>query len=97
MEKLKTKNMLRNGKLARSISEQTWGKAVTLLTEKAESACGTVVGVDPRGRAQECSSCGATVKKSLSVRTHKCSCGYEADRDVNAALNILHHYCLDVT
>ena len=46
--------------------------------------------MDPRGTSQECSSCGAIVKKSLSVRTHKCSCGYEADRDVNAALNILH-------
>jgi len=90
LEKLKTKNMLRNGRLARSISEQTWGKAITLLAEKAESAGGKVVEVDPKGTSQECSSCGATVKKSLSVRTHRCSCGYEADRDVNAALNILH-------
>ncbi|MFH0727919.1 MAG: zinc ribbon domain-containing protein [Pseudomonadota bacterium] len=29
------------------------------------------------------------VKKSLSVRTHKCSCGFVANRDYNAALNIL--------
>ncbi|MCY4378666.1 MAG: transposase, partial [Candidatus Dadabacteria bacterium] len=46
--------------------------------------------VDPGGTSQECSNCGATVKKSLSVRVHRCSCGYEADRDVNAAINILH-------
>ena len=38
VEKLKTKNMLRNGNLARSISEQTWDKLITLLNEKAESA-----------------------------------------------------------
>ena len=90
VEKLITKNMLRNGKLARSISEQTWEKLITLLNEKAERAGIKIVEVDPKGTSQECSSCGATVKKSLSVRTHKCSCGYEADRDVNAALNILH-------
>lgn len=90
VEKLITKNMLRDGKLARSISEQTWDKLITLLNEKAERAGIKIVGVDPKGTSQECSSCGETVKKSLSVRTHKCSCGYEADRDVNAALNILH-------
>ena len=90
VEKLSTKNMLRNGKLAKSISEQTWDKLIKLLNEKAESAGIKMVEVDPKGTSQECSSCGATVKKSLSVRTHKCSCGYEADRDVNAAINILH-------
>ena len=90
VEKLETKNMLRNGNLAKSISEQAWGKFITLLNEKAESAGVKMVAVNPRGTSQECSSCGAEVKKNLSVRTHKCSCGYQADRDVNAALNILH-------
>ena len=90
VERLKTKNMLRNRKLSRSISEQTWGKCITLLDEKAESAGGDVVYVDPRGTSQECSGCGAVVKKSLSVRVHKCDCGVEMDRDVNAAINILH-------
>lgn len=90
VEKLKTKNMLRNGNLARSISEQTWGKTITLLNEKAESAGGKMVEVDPGGTSQECSSCGATVKKNLSVRTHRCSCGLVMDRDTNAAINILH-------
>ncbi|WP_253187296.1 transposase [Paenibacillus sp. GP183] len=33
--------------------------------------------------------CGEIVKKTLSERTHQCSCGYVADRDVNAAINIL--------
>ena len=90
VEKLKTKNMLRNGNLAKSIQEQAWGKFITLLDEKAESAGGKMVEVDPRGTSQECSSCGATIKKDLSVRTHKCDCGLEMDRDVNAAINILH-------
>ena len=90
VEKLKTKNMLRNENLAKSISEQTWGKFITLLNEKAESAGVKMVAVNPKEASQECSSCGATVKKDLSVRTHKCECGYEADRDLNAAINILH-------
>ena len=66
------------------------GKCIALLDEKAESAGGDVVYVDPRGTSQECSGCGAVVKKSLSVRTHRCDCGVEMDRDVNAAINILH-------
>ncbi len=90
VEKLRTKNMVRNSKLARSIHEQNWGKLITLLNEKAESAGVRVVEVDPRGTSQECSGCGATVKKSLSVRTHRCECGVVMDRDVNAAINILH-------
>jgi putative transposase len=49
-----------------------------------------MVKVDPKYTSQICSSCGETVKKSLSVRTHKCpECGLVMDRDENAALNIL--------
>ena len=90
VEKIKTKNMLRNRHLAKSISEQTWGNFITLLNEKAESAGVKIVAVNPKGTSQECSSCGAEVKKDLSVRTHKCSCGLVMDRDINAAINILH-------
>ncbi|MFB2935322.1 zinc ribbon domain-containing protein, partial [Aerosakkonemataceae cyanobacterium BLCC-F154] len=39
--------------------------------------------------SQECSHCGAIVKKSLSMRTHVCQCGFVLDRDWNAAINIL--------
>lgn len=90
VEKLRTKNMLRNRHLAKSIQEQTWGRFMTLLNEKAESAGVKMVEVDPGGTSQECSGCGATVKKDLSVRVHRCSCGLVIDRDVNAAINILH-------
>ncbi len=90
VEKLETKKMLGNKRLARSISEQAWGKFITLLNEKAESAGVKIVAVNPKGTSQECSSCGAEVKKDLSVRTHKCSCGLVMDRDINAAITILH-------
>jgi putative transposase len=49
----------------------------------------TVVAVAPHYTSQDCSSCGNRVQKSLSVRTHICSCGTVLDRDHNAALNIL--------
>ncbi len=90
VERLETKKMLRNRRLARSMSEQTWGKFAVLLNEKAESAGVTVVQVNPEGTSQECSSCGAEVKKELSTRVHRCNCGLVLDRDVNAAINILH-------
>ena len=47
------------------------------------------VAVNPAYTSQNCSACGATVKKSLSTRTHVCQCGCELDRDHNAAINIL--------
>ncbi|MFL5692621.1 MAG: zinc ribbon domain-containing protein, partial [Ktedonobacteraceae bacterium] len=44
----------------------------------------------PHFTSQKCSSCGESVHKSLSVRTHVCpGCGSSADRDENAARNIL--------
>jgi putative transposase len=49
----------------------------------------TVVAVSPQYTSQDCSTCGARVKKTLSVRTHVCNCGRVLDRDHNAALNIL--------
>ncbi|MGB3208683.1 MAG: transposase [Crinalium sp.] len=47
------------------------------------------VAVPPHYTSQKCSNCGAIVKKTLSTRTHKCSCGCELQRDTNAAINIL--------
>lgn len=38
VEKLRTKNMLRDKHLSKSIQEQTWGRTITLLNEKTESA-----------------------------------------------------------
>ncbi len=90
VEKLETKKMLANRQLAKSIQEQTWGKFAALLNEKAESAGVTAVAVDPEGTSQQCSSCGAEVKKNLSTRVHRCNCGLVLDRDINAAINILH-------
>ncbi|MDJ0534017.1 MAG: zinc ribbon domain-containing protein [Xenococcaceae cyanobacterium MO_207.B15] len=45
--------------------------------------------VPPHFTSQDCPACGKRVKKSLSTRTHVCSCGYVEDRDIAASINIL--------
>lgn len=80
---------LASGMLAKQVSDVAWGQFIGILVSKAESAGREVVKVDPRGTSQKCSACGLVVPKGLSVRMHRCPCGYETDRDVNAARNII--------
>jgi len=76
--------------LSKSIHDAAWGQFLRCLAFKAEEAGKHVIAVDPRGTTQRCSRCDADVPKDLSVRTHICDqCGYTADRDLNAAENIL--------
>ncbi len=82
--------MVQTHSLAKSILDASWGAFLAILSEKAERAGHAVVRVNPRFTSQKCFKCGEIVQKSLSVRTHICPfCGYIADRDVNAAQNIL--------
>jgi putative transposase len=74
--------------LAKQVHDAGWTQFTTILRAKAESAGREVVAVDPRGTSQECSGCGAVVKKGLGVRVHTCACGLVLDRDTNAAINI---------
>jgi putative transposase len=90
VEKLTILNMVQNHSLAKSIMDSSWGAFLDILEVKAESAGHQVIRVNPRFTSQKCHQCGEIVQKSLSVRTHLCPfCGYVADRDVNAAQNIL--------
>jgi putative transposase len=89
-ENLNVQGMVKNHHLAKSIADAGWRQLVQFTTYKAESAGRVVVQVDPRNTSQQCSRCGEIVKKALSVRIHRCDhCGYTADRDENAARNIL--------
>lgn len=90
VEDLKVKNMVRNHKLAKSISDVGWGGFINMLGYKAEEAGSLVIKVDPKHTSQMCSDCGLLVPKELSERVHRCPhCGLVLDRDVNAARNIL--------
>ncbi|MBD2388805.1 RNA-guided endonuclease InsQ/TnpB family protein [Cylindrospermum sp. FACHB-282] len=88
-EDLRVKNMVKNHCLAKSINDVSWGLFRLWLEYFAGKFDSKIVAVNPRMTSQKCSACGTTVKKSLSTRTHKCSCGCELQRDVNAAKNIL--------
>jgi putative transposase len=90
VEDLRPASMVKNHRLAQAISDSSWGMLRGYLSYKAAEAGRTVVAIPPHYTSQWCSRCGEHVQKSLSVRTHICpSCGFVADRDVNAAKNIL--------
>ncbi|GHO81060.1 hypothetical protein KSD_88310 [Ktedonobacter sp. SOSP1-85] len=89
-EHLRIANLVKNRKLAKSINDAAWGRFILWLTYYGALHHIPVIAVEPAFTSQECSTCGARIKKSLSVRTHICpSCGLVLDRDHNAALNIL--------
>jgi transposase, IS605 OrfB family, central region len=88
VEDLNVKGMVRS-RYGKSILDACWSMFTTQLTYKAEEAGGMVVRVNPAGTSQECSQCGQSIPKDLSVRVHRCDCGCVLDRDLNAARNIL--------
>ncbi|NCS55393.1 MAG: IS200/IS605 family element transposase accessory protein TnpB, partial [Microcystis aeruginosa G13-05] len=88
-EDLKVSNMVKNRKLAKSISDASWSMFTDWLDYFGKIHGKFVVAVNPQYTSQQCSDCGNIVKKTLSVRTHICSCGCVLDRDENAAINIL--------
>ncbi len=81
--------MVRNHKLAKSISDAAWSQFAQWLEYFGKVYGKTVSAVAPQYTSQECSNCGNLVKKTLSTRTHICECGVILDRDHNAAKNIL--------
>ena len=92
VEDLRIQNLLFNHNLARAIAEQGWGRLIGFLQYKAERAGLQFDKVNPAHTSQECSACGARLEKKLrlSQREFACpECGYIADRDENAAVNIL--------
>jgi len=89
IEDLKVRNMVKNHHLAKSISDASWSLFREWLEYFALKFGKVLIAVPPHYTSQNCSGCGAIVKKSLSVRTHVCKCGVVLDRDENAAINIL--------
>jgi putative transposase len=92
VEDLAVKNMVKNRKLALSISDASWGELVRQLEYKCDWYGRTLVKIDRWfPSSKRCGSCGYIVEKlPLNVREWDCpKCGIHHDRDINAAQNIL--------
>lgn len=87
---IKGMGMIKNRHLSRAIAQQKFYEFRTKLTAKCH-----IYGIELRladrfyPSSKMCNCCG-TIKKDLKLsdRVYKCSCGYIADRDFNASLNL---------
>ncbi|RKN05092.1 RNA-guided endonuclease InsQ/TnpB family protein [Streptomyces radicis] len=91
IEDLAVRNLLKNGRLARAISDAAWTELRSMLEYKCAWYGRDLVVIDrwfPSSRL--CGACGTVRGKlPLNVRTWTCECGAVHDRDVNAARTIL--------
>ncbi|XWK88138.1 MAG: transposase [Phormidium sp.] len=89
-EALKVSNLVKNHKLAKSISDASWYQFTQWVNKLAKIHKITCIAVPAQFTTIDCSVCGAKVYKALSTRTHQCpDCQTVLDRDLNAPINIL--------
>ncbi|MFH8738556.1 RNA-guided endonuclease InsQ/TnpB family protein [Streptomyces sp. NPDC017964] len=90
------KNVAQKSGLNRSISQEAWGRTVTMLTYKTARNGGTLVKVPAPNTSLRCSACGFITPGSREDQaTFVCKnpdCGWSANADWNAARNVLHLY-----
>jgi putative transposase len=90
VEDLNVQSMLRADGNGRNKQDAAWRQFITLLEYKGDVYGTHVVQVEAAGTTKECAVCGVESSKSIWVREHSCpSCGFETDRDANAAMNVL--------
>jgi putative transposase len=89
VENLQIQNMVKNHKLAKSISDAGWYQFVQMLEYKSKWYGRSFQKVSPNHTSQDCSVCGfRNTELQLSDREWTCGNGHTLDRDVNAAINI---------
>ncbi|WP_246989681.1 RNA-guided endonuclease InsQ/TnpB family protein [Halorientalis marina] len=90
VEDLDAKGLVELPGNSRNRAGAAWGTFLRMLEYKCDREGTHFVSVNPRGTTKECASCSVSTEKPLWVREHSCpACGFEADRDANAAWNIL--------
>ena len=93
IEDLKVKNMMKNHKLAQSISSVSWSKFFEMVLYKSKWYGNEVIKVPTMyPSSQTCCCCGYKnpLVKNLGVRIWECPiCHTKHDRDRNASINIL--------
>jgi putative transposase len=90
IENLNVAGMLANHRLARAISDAGWSQFARMLRYKQAWRGGQLIEADrwyPSTRL--CPQCGVVnAAMTLADRVFICGCGYRADRDTNAAVNL---------
>jgi putative transposase len=92
VESLAVKNMVKNEKLSKAISDVGWSEFVSQLEYKANWYGRTLIKIDRwYPSSKRCFDCGHVLDSlTLDVREWSCpECGVHHDRDINAAKNIL--------
>jgi putative transposase len=91
VETLKVKNMLKNKKLSKHISDASWYSFIQKLSYKAQEQGKHLIKIDQwYPSSKTCSECGYIVEKMpLQTRNWNCpECQASLDRDINASINI---------
>lgn len=94
IEDLNVKGMVKNHNLAQALSEVSFGEIRRQLAYKSNWNGKELIVADRFfPSSKNCSSCGNKKEKlKLSERIYKCeSCGFELDRDINAARNLANY------
>ncbi|WP_289461354.1 RNA-guided endonuclease TnpB family protein [Lactobacillus intestinalis] len=97
IEDLKVKNLQKNHCLAKAIANASWSMFRQMLEYKCERYGKELIAVNPKNTSRICSKCGFNSgAKPLEIREWTCpKCQVHYDRDINAAVNILHKATLN--
>ena len=90
-EDLKIKNMIKNHKLAKAISDSGWRSFLVILEWTALKRNKSLILVDPKNTTQMCSTCGTISDEKIVLGQEEWTCpncGKHHIRDINAAINI---------
>lgn len=90
-EDLKIKNMIKNHKLAKAISDSGWRSFLVILEWTALKRNKTFILIDPKNTTQMCSTCGTISDEKIVLGQEEWTCphcGTYHIRDINAAINI---------
>lgn len=83
-----------NKATCRLLSKWNLGLWHRAIEQKCEANCVCLHSVEPRYTSQTCPRCGNVDKGNRDDVLFRCtSCGYEANADLNASINILNRFC----
>ena len=89
LEDLNVESMMQQTGNSRNIASMSWSETLQTFQRVGEKNGCHVILVPPEGTTKRCVKCGVESDKPLWVRKHSCpSCGFETDRDQNAALEV---------